>query len=78
MTRGIKRLIDLTVASLVLILFAPVMALVALAIRLMMGRPVFFRHPGRGSGRGLSRYTSSARCGRLTGRRLGRCRMPSD
>jgi len=43
MTRGIKRLIDLTVASLVLILFAPVMALVALAIRLMMGRPVLFR-----------------------------------
>ena len=43
MTRGIKRLIDLTVASLVLILFAPVMALVALAIRVTMGRPVFFR-----------------------------------
>ena len=43
MTRAIKRLIDLATASLVLILLAPVMALVALAIRLMMGRPVFFR-----------------------------------
>ncbi len=43
MTRGIKRLIDLTAASLALILFAPVMALVALAIRLVMGRPVLFR-----------------------------------
>ena len=42
MTRGIKRLIDLTVASLVLILFASLMASVALAIRLMMGRPIFF------------------------------------
>ena len=43
MARRIKRLIDLTVASLVLILFAPVLALVALAIRLVMGRPVLFR-----------------------------------
>ena len=40
---GIKRLIDLVTASIVLILLAPVMALVAGAIRLMMGRPVFFR-----------------------------------
>ena len=43
MDRTIKRLIDLTVASLVLALLAPVMALVALAIRLTMGRPVMFR-----------------------------------
>ena len=43
MDRTTKRLIDLTVASLVLALLAPVMALVALAIRLTMGRPVLFR-----------------------------------
>ena len=43
MTRIIKRLIDLTSASFVLFLFAPVMALVALAIRMILGRPVFFR-----------------------------------
>ena len=43
MDRTIKRLIDLTVASLVLALLAPMMALVALAIRLTMGRPVLFR-----------------------------------
>ncbi len=43
MTRGIKRLIDLTVALLLLFLLAPLMALVALAIWLRMGCPVFFR-----------------------------------
>ena len=42
MTQGIKRLFDLTAALLVLILIAPVMALVALAIRLMIGPPVLF------------------------------------
>ena len=42
-TRGIKRLCDLMAASLVLILLAPVMALVGLAIRLTMGGPVLFR-----------------------------------
>ncbi len=48
MTRIIKRLIDLTTALFVLILLAPVMALVAMAIRIILGRPVFFReiHPG--------------------------------
>ncbi len=43
MTGAIKRLIDLVTASLVLILLAPVMSLMAGAIRLTMGRPVFFR-----------------------------------
>jgi lipopolysaccharide/colanic/teichoic acid biosynthesis glycosyltransferase len=43
MTRGIKRLVDLIAALLILILFVPVMALVALAIRLTMGRSVFYR-----------------------------------
>ncbi len=48
MTRIIKRLIDLTTASFLLILLAPVMALVAMAIRMILGRPVVFRqiHPG--------------------------------
>ena len=43
MTRAIKRLIDLVTASIALILLAPVIALMCGAIRLMMGRPVFFR-----------------------------------
>src|SRR5271166_4153490 len=41
--QAIKRLIDSTAASLGLALLAPMMALVALAIRLTMGRPVLFR-----------------------------------
>jgi lipopolysaccharide/colanic/teichoic acid biosynthesis glycosyltransferase len=43
MSQIIKRLLDVTAASLLLCVFAVVMALVALAIRLMMGRPVLFR-----------------------------------
>jgi sugar transferase EpsL len=43
MDRTIKRLIDLTMALLALALLAPVMGLVALAIRMTMGRPVLFR-----------------------------------
>src|SRR5271166_2344457 len=41
--QAIKRLIDSKAASLGLALLAPIMALVALAIRLTMGRPVLFR-----------------------------------
>ena len=43
MTRSIKRLIDLTAGSLLLVVSLPVMGLVALAIWLVMGRPVLFR-----------------------------------
>ncbi len=43
MTQIIKRLFDMTAASLILIVCAPVMAFVALAIRLMIGGPVLFR-----------------------------------
>ena len=43
MTRIFKRLINLTSASFVLILFAQVRALVALAIQMIPGRPVYFR-----------------------------------
>jgi lipopolysaccharide/colanic/teichoic acid biosynthesis glycosyltransferase len=39
MTRGIKRLLDLTAASLARILFAPVMALLAPAIQLTIEHP---------------------------------------
>ncbi|MCA1670695.1 MAG: sugar transferase [Actinobacteria bacterium] len=38
-----KRTVDIAVATLVGVALAPVMALVALAIRLTMGRPVLFR-----------------------------------
>jgi len=48
--RIVKRAIDLVLASLALVLAAPVMAIVTLAVLLTLGRPVFFRHqrPGRG------------------------------
>jgi lipopolysaccharide/colanic/teichoic acid biosynthesis glycosyltransferase len=43
MTRAVKRAIDVTVALAVLAVSAPVLAAVALAVRLAMGRPVLFR-----------------------------------
>ena len=48
MTRIIKRQIDLTTTTFVLILCAQEMALVAMAIRMILGRPVFFRQIGPG------------------------------
>ncbi|MBX3586589.1 MAG: sugar transferase [Ramlibacter sp.] len=45
-----KRLLDLTVSFLALLLLAPVLALVALAVLLDDGRPVLFRHPRVGRG----------------------------
>lgn len=48
--RLIKRLLDLAVASLALVAFAPVMALAAIAILLESGRPVFFRQDRVGLG----------------------------
>jgi lipopolysaccharide/colanic/teichoic acid biosynthesis glycosyltransferase len=41
--RAAKRVVDLTLATLALILALPVMALVALVVRLTMGAPVLFR-----------------------------------
>jgi len=41
--RAVKRAMDVIVSAMVLLVSAPVMALVALAIRLVMGRPVLFR-----------------------------------
>jgi len=41
----IKRLVDILLAALLLILFSPLMALIALAIRVTMGRPILFRQP---------------------------------
>jgi len=48
-SRGIKRVMDLLVALTGLVVFAPVMAIVALAVRGSMGRPVLFCQirPGR-------------------------------
>lgn len=43
MARGVKLLFDVVVALTVLVLFAPVMAVVALTIWLTMGRPILFR-----------------------------------
>ncbi|MFG2063048.1 sugar transferase [Micromonospora sp. NPDC048871] len=45
----LKRLFDLVAASLLLVLAAPVMLVVALVVLATMGRPVLFRHtrPGR-------------------------------
>jgi sugar transferase EpsL len=44
MNHLMKRLIDVSVASATLLLLAPLMAAVGLAILLTMGRPVLFRH----------------------------------
>jgi lipopolysaccharide/colanic/teichoic acid biosynthesis glycosyltransferase len=43
MARLLKRMIDLIAAVSVLVVFSPVLAVVAAAIRLTMGRPVLFR-----------------------------------
>ena len=43
MSRRIKRLMDIVIAAMSLIIFAPLMAAIAVAIRLEMGRPVLFR-----------------------------------
>ncbi|KXK59495.1 UDP-galactose phosphate transferase [Micromonospora rosaria] len=45
----IKRTLDIVLAALLLILLAPVMAVVALVVLVTLGRPVLFRHtrPGR-------------------------------
>jgi lipopolysaccharide/colanic/teichoic acid biosynthesis glycosyltransferase/O-antigen ligase len=47
-TLGIKRLIDIAVASIVLIVLSPVMAATALAIRIKLGSPVLFCQPRPG------------------------------
>ena len=61
-----KRGIDVIFSSTALLILLPVMAVVVVAIRLMMGRPVFFRQVCPGTGRSPSRCTSSAPCGRRT------------
>jgi lipopolysaccharide/colanic/teichoic acid biosynthesis glycosyltransferase len=50
LARGLKRLIDVTAAAAGLVLLAPLLAAVSLAILIAMGRPVLFRQvrPGRG------------------------------
>jgi len=41
----VKRLFDVIVSSLLILLFAPLMLLIALAIWVTMGRPILFRQP---------------------------------
>jgi lipopolysaccharide/colanic/teichoic acid biosynthesis glycosyltransferase len=48
--RGGKRLLDLVGAGLLLLILAPVMALVALGVRVALGRPVLFRQERAGRG----------------------------
>ncbi len=43
-----KRALDVLIAASVLIVFAPVMAIVAVLVRLKLGGPVLFRHPRPG------------------------------
>lgn len=43
MAHSIKRLLDVCLALAALLLFAPIMAVVAVTVLLLMGRPVFFR-----------------------------------
>jgi lipopolysaccharide/colanic/teichoic acid biosynthesis glycosyltransferase len=43
MGRWVKRSMDITVAAVALVILAPAMALIAVAVRLDMGRPVLFR-----------------------------------
>jgi sugar transferase EpsL len=43
MSRSLKRILDLALSLAALLLLAPVMAAVAAAVLLLMGRPVFFR-----------------------------------
>ncbi len=43
-----KRLLDLVVAGVALLVFAPLIALTALLVRIYMGSPVIFRHPRPG------------------------------
>jgi sugar transferase EpsL len=48
MYRIAKRALDVAVAALMLALFAPVMAMTAILVRIFMGSPVIFRHPRPG------------------------------
>ncbi len=41
----IKRVLDILLATFLLVIFSPLMALIALAIWMTMGRPVLFRQP---------------------------------
>ena len=58
----VKRTVDLASGILGLVLFAPVMVLVAIAIRLDSRGPIFYRQIRVGLGIGNSKSSSSARC----------------
>ena len=44
MQQKIKRVIDISVSLLILVIFSPLLAVIALLIRTTMGSPVLFRH----------------------------------
>jgi lipopolysaccharide/colanic/teichoic acid biosynthesis glycosyltransferase len=48
--QGIKRALDVFVAGILLVVLSPLLALIAVALRIRLGRPVLFRQqrPGRG------------------------------
>lgn len=50
MARAVKRLLDIVGAGLVLVLLSPLIALVATAVRIKLGAPVFFRQQRPGLG----------------------------
>ena len=61
---ALKRLLDLTVSSIVLVLLSPVLGLIALLIKLDSAGPVIYRQTRIGRGGGHSPATSSAPCTR--------------
>lgn len=48
MQRGIKRTLDIVLSAAALVLLFPLLALIAIAVFAVMGRPVFFRQPRPG------------------------------
>lgn len=48
MARFIKRLIDITIATLFLLIFALPMAVIAISVLIFLGRPIFFSQPRAG------------------------------
>ena len=67
-----KRLMDIVVSAILLLLLAPLFAVVALAILISTGRPIFYQQQRVGQGGGLSACTSSAACGSMPSARPAR------
>jgi lipopolysaccharide/colanic/teichoic acid biosynthesis glycosyltransferase len=56
-----KRALDLSIASTGLVVLSPLLAIVALLVRIYHGRPVLFRRSGLDIAAPCSRSTNSAR-----------------